>query len=71
MDVRVGEAGQDAAPAEVDDLGRGEGRLVRPDPAGDPAARHGERPRDRQRGIERANDAVLEDHGADSRLGAS
>ena len=71
VDVRIREAGEHAAPAEVDDLGRGERRLVRPDPAGDPAPGDGERPRDRQRGIEGANDAVLEDHGADSRLGAS
>ena len=39
VDVRVGEAGEDAPPAEVDDVRRGERSLVRADAAGDPIAR--------------------------------
>ena len=62
VDVRVCEARKHAAAPEVDDLGRSERRLVRPDPAGDPTARDGQRSRDRQRGIEGANAAVVEDH---------
>ena len=63
--VGVGEARQDAPPAEVDPLRAREGGLVRPDAAGDPVARDRERRGPRQRGIERADDAVLEDHAGD------
>ena len=62
--MRVGEAGEDAAAAEIDDLRRCERGLVRADAAGDPVAGDRERPRDGQRRVERADDAVLEDHGA-------
>jgi hypothetical protein len=62
VDVRVGEAGEDAAPAEVDALGARERRLVRPDAAGDPVAGDRKRAGDWQRRIHRPDDAVLEDH---------
>ena len=62
VDVRVREARKDAAAAEIDDLRRRERRLVRADAAGDAVARDRERPRDRQRGVERPDDSVLEDH---------
>ena len=62
--VRVGEAGDDAAAAEIHDLRRCERRLVSADAAGDPVAGDRERPRDGQRRVEGADDAVLEDHGA-------
>ena len=60
--VRVREAREDAAAAEVHDLRRRERRLVSADAAGDPVACDRERPRDRQRGVECPDDAVLEDH---------
>ena len=60
--MRVGEGGEDAAAAEVDDLGGRERRLVRPDAARDAVARDRERPGERQRRVERADDAVIEDH---------
>ncbi|MEZ5099129.1 MAG: hypothetical protein R3C15_04875 [Thermoleophilia bacterium] len=63
--VAVGEAGQDAAPAEVDDVGRRERRLVRPDGARDELAGDRERTRPRQLRIHRADDAVPEDHDAE------
>ena len=63
VDVRVGEAGKDAAPAEIDDVGARERGLVRADPAGDVRAGDRERAGRRQRRIHRADDAVLEDHG--------
>ena len=65
MDVRVGEAGEDAPAAEVDPLRAGQRGLVRPDAAGNPVARDRERRRARQRGVERADDTVLEDHVGD------
>jgi len=62
VDVRLGEPREDAAAAEVDDLGRGQRRLVRADPARNPVAGDRERTRGRERGIEGANDPVLENH---------
>ena len=64
MDVAVGEGGQDAAAAEVHDFGRRERRLVRADPAGDQLPGDGKRPCAGQRGVHRADDAVLQDHAA-------
>jgi hypothetical protein len=64
VDVGVCEARQDAPPAQVDHVGRGERRLVRPDASGDAVAGDRERGRDRQAGVERADGSVLEDHGA-------
>jgi hypothetical protein len=58
----IGEAGDDAAPAEVDDVRRRERRLVRRDSARDAVARDRQRPNGRQRAIERPDDPVLEDH---------
>ncbi len=60
--VRVGEARNDAAAAEVDRLRTREHRLVDADASRDPVAGDGERGRERQRRVERADDAVLEDH---------
>ena len=60
MDVRVGEGGEDAAAAEVDDLRARERRLVHADAAGDVRARDREGTRGRQRRIHRADDPVLE-----------
>jgi hypothetical protein len=60
--VRVAESRDDAAAAEVDALRPGQRRLVRSDAAGDPLARDRQAPHDRQRRLERADDAVLEDH---------
>ena len=65
MDVGVGERGEDAAAAEVHDLRARERGLVDADAAGDVGAGDRERPSGRQRGVERADDAVLEDHGAE------
>jgi hypothetical protein len=48
VDVGVREARDDAAAAQVDDLGRRERGLVRPDAARDPVARDRERARRRQ-----------------------
>jgi hypothetical protein len=64
VDVRVRESRQDAAAAEVDPVRAGEGGLVRADPAGDALPRDREGRRLRERRVERADDAVLEDHGA-------
>jgi hypothetical protein len=64
--VRVGEARQDAASAEVDRLGACERCLVHTDAAGNPVARDRHGTRDRQRRIERSDDAVLEDHAAET-----
>jgi hypothetical protein len=63
VDVRVVESGQHAAAVEVDALRRGERGLVHADSAGDPVARDRERPRRRQRRLERPDDPVFEDHG--------
>ena len=62
VDVRVVEARDDAAAAEVDGLGARERGLVRADPACDPVARDRERSSDGKRRLERADDPVLEDH---------
>jgi hypothetical protein len=62
MHVRVGEPGEDAAPAQVDRLGAREGCLVDAHAAGDPVAGDRERTRLRQRRVERADRPVLEDH---------
>ena len=50
------------AAAEVDRLGRGERRLVDADPAGDPRRRRSRARARRQLRVERADEAVLEDH---------
>ena len=60
--VRVGEAGHDDAAAEVDDLRRGERRLVHADAARDALARDRERALRRHLRVERADEAVREDH---------
>ena len=62
VDVRVGEAGKDAAAAEIDDIRAGQRQLVRPDAARHVRAGDRERASRRQRRIHRADDAVLEDH---------
>jgi len=62
MDVGVGESGEDTAAAEIDAIGAREGGLVRAHTAGHELTRDRERARLRQRGVERANDALLEDH---------
>ena len=67
VDVGVGERGEDAAAAEVHHVGACERGLVDADAAGDVGAGDRERPSGRQRGVERADDAVLEDHGAEPR----
>ena len=59
VDVRVREAGQDAAAAEVDDVGARQGRLVRADAARHPLAGDGQRALDGHARVHRANDAVL------------
>src|SRR5256885_11392459 len=51
--MRVGEPGEDAAAAEIDDLGRRERSLVRTDAAGDPF------PGDRDRKSTRLNSSHL------------
>ncbi len=63
VDVRVGEPGNDAAPPEIDDVGRGERSLVCSDPAGDTISRDRQRTCHGQRRIHRAHDAVFENHG--------
>ena len=62
VDVRVGEPGEDAAPAEIDDLGAGKDGLVRADPSCDVRAGDRKRTRGRQGRIQRADDAVVQDH---------
>ena len=62
VDVRVGEGGEDAAAAEVDDVRARERRLVDADAAGDVRAGDRERPSCRQRRVERPDHAVLQDH---------
>ena len=62
VDVRVGEAGQHATAAEVDDVRARQGGLVGADASRDPIACDRERAYGRQRRVHRANDAVLEDH---------
>src|SRR5262249_55484444 len=68
VDVRVGEARDDAPSAEVDALGARERGLVRADATGDPVSGDRERARHRKRGIHRPHDAVLEDHALENRL---
>ena len=65
VDVRVREGGEDAAAAEVDDVRAGERGLVDADAARDVRAGDRERPSGRQRRIERADDPVLQNHGAE------
>jgi hypothetical protein len=62
VDVRVREPGNDAAPAEVDDLRRRQRRLVRPDPARDAVACDRESARQRQSRVQRADRPVFQDH---------
>jgi hypothetical protein len=64
VDVRVGEAGQHAPAAEVDDLRGGERSLVHADAARDPVSGDRERACLRKRRVERPDDAVLQDHRA-------
>ena len=66
MDMRVGKAREDDAAAEVDDLRRGERRLVHADAAGDQAARDRERALGPRRWVKRPDQAVLEDHDANT-----
>ena len=66
VDVRVGEAGEDAPPAEVDDVGAGQRSLVRADAARDAVACDRQRALRRHARVHRANDAVLEDHVGDT-----
>jgi hypothetical protein len=66
VDVGVVEAGQDAAAAEVDDVGRGERRLVDADAARDPVAGDRERAPCRQGRVHRPDDAVLENHSGET-----
>ena len=65
--VRVGEAGHDAAAAEVDALVRDERAiaLAHVDAASDAVARDRDRARERKPGIARAHAAVVEDHAAE------
>ena len=70
VDVRVGERRQHAAAGEVDPLGRRQRPLVGADAAGDERPRDRERTAGRQRRVERADDAVVEDH-AGSTAGSS
>ena len=62
VDVRVRERRQDAAAPKVDPIRGGEGRLVRPDAAGDAIPCDRECRRGRQRRVQRADDAVRDDH---------
>ncbi len=66
MDVGIGEAGQNTAAAEVDDVRRCERRLVCPDAAGNAVAGDGERALDRDARIHRPDDPILQDHWRDS-----
>ena len=62
VDVRVGEARQNAPTAEVDRVRARERRLVHADAARDPIPGDPERRSRRQRRVERANRPVPEDH---------
>ena len=62
VDVGVVETRQDAAPAEIDDVGARERTFVCADTAGDPFACERERSSRGHRRLQRADDAVLEDH---------
>ena len=63
VDVRVREAGDDAAAAEIDHLGRGKGLFVDTDPAGDSLPRDRKCTCNRKRCVHGADDPVIEDHG--------
>ena len=69
VDVRVVEAGDDGAPADVDDLGAGAGGVARGGfvvaDVGDLAVDDGERRGDRLRGRQRERVGVGEHHGQD------
>jgi hypothetical protein len=62
VDVRVGEAGEDAAPAQVDSLRARKGGLVRADAPGNELSGDRQRARSGEGRVEGANDALLEDH---------
>ena len=62
VDVRVGEAGEDAAAAEVDDVRARQRRLVHAHAAGDVRARERDGATRRKRRVERPDDPVLENH---------
>ncbi|MBA3375028.1 MAG: hypothetical protein H0U00_04320 [Actinobacteria bacterium] len=64
VNVRVGEARDDAPAAEIDDVGGREGGLVRTHSACDPLARDRECASDWKRRVHRADDTVFEDHGS-------
>ncbi len=61
MDVRVAEAGEDAASAQVDAVGAGQRGLVGADPAGDAVASDRQGTGQRERRLHRPDDAVLQD----------
>jgi len=65
--VRVGEAGYDDAASEVEHLRGGERRLVHAHAAGDQPARDCECALRRDLGVERPDEAVLENHDEQSR----
>src|SRR6185312_7245209 len=58
----VGEARKDAAPAQVDSLRARKGGLVRADGPGNELSGDRQRPRSGEGRVQRANDALLEDH---------
>ena len=58
--------GKDAAAAQIDHFGAGQGRLVRADRARHALAGDCEGTLHRQARIHRANDAVLQDHAGDT-----
>ena len=62
VDVRVGERGKHATPPEIDAIGRRQRPLVCSDAPGHERACDRQSAGRRQRAIERANDAVVEDH---------
>ena len=62
MHVRIGEPGHDHAAAEIDDLGRGERRLVHAHATRDPVTGDRESALGRDLRIHRADEAVFEDH---------
>jgi hypothetical protein len=71
VDVRVAEARNDHASAQIDHLRRGERRLVDADAARDPVPGHRERPLRRDGRLQRADEATLEDHGFDTKIPAT
>ena len=68
MHVRVVEPRQHDPAAQVDDLRRGERRLVHADTARDQVARDGERSLGRDLGIEGPDQSALKDHSRKSRV---